>query len=150
MLGGILPGVSKQNVELVRRQIGDVDLAQVLRDHDAWATRLADIEPFFKDDFEFVVAVPGEPVTGRGFDEFRRLFLDWLEPWETYQPNIEQILDLGDRVVVLGHDRGRIKGADRDVEARGLVLYHFEDEKVARIEYYLDRTQGLRAAGLKD
>jgi hypothetical protein len=36
--------VSEQNVELVRGQIGDVDLARVLRDDEAWAGRLADIE----------------------------------------------------------------------------------------------------------
>jgi hypothetical protein len=47
--------VPKENVELVRRQIGDVDLARVLRDDEAWAVRLADIEPHFRNDFEFVV-----------------------------------------------------------------------------------------------
>src|SRR5438477_2467803 len=80
MLGGILPGVSEQNVELVRRQIGDVDLAQALRDNDAWASRLADIESFFKDDFEFVVAVPGEPVTGRGFESSAACFWTGSNP----------------------------------------------------------------------
>jgi len=89
--------VAKANVDLVRKQIGDVDLARVLRDDDAWAARLADIDSFFMDDFEFVVRVPGEPVTGKGFEEFRARFVDWIEPWDTYLPKIEQILDLGDR-----------------------------------------------------
>jgi ketosteroid isomerase-like protein len=90
----------------VRTQIGDVALARVLRDDDAWAARLADIDSFFMDDFEFVVRVPGEPVTGKGFEEFRAGFLDWIEPWDTYLPKIEEILDLGDRVVVLGATAG--------------------------------------------
>lgn len=142
--------MSKDNVELVREQIGDVDLAAVLRDDEAWAARLSKIEPHFMDDFEFVVVVPGEPVTGKGFDEFRARFLDWIEPWETYQPNIEQILDLEDRVVVFGRDRGRVKGTDRDIEGpKGLVLYHFDAGWVTRVEYYFDRDEGLRAAGLK-
>jgi hypothetical protein len=57
--------VAKANVDLVRKQTGDVDLARVLRDDDAWAARLADIDSFFMDDFEFVVRVRGEPVTGK-------------------------------------------------------------------------------------
>jgi ketosteroid isomerase-like protein len=138
--------MSKENVDLVREHIGDVDLARVLRDDEAWAARLSEIEPHFKDDFEFVVLVPGEPVTGKGFDEFRVRFLDWIEPWETYQPNIEQIIDLGDRVVVVGRDHGRIKGADHNIEGpKGLVLYHFDAGRVTRVEYYFDRDQGLRA-----
>jgi ketosteroid isomerase-like protein len=140
---------SRENVDLVREHIGDVDLARVLRDDEAWAARLSEIEPHFKDDFEFVVLVPGEPVTGKGFDEFRVRFLDWIEPWETYQPNIEQIIDLGDRVVVLGRDHGRIKGADHNIEGpKGLVLYHFDAGRVTRVEYYFDRDQGLRAVGV--
>ena len=123
--------MSEENVDLVKRQIGDIDLAHVLRDDEAWAARLSDIESHFKMDFEFVAVVPGEPIAGRGFDEFRAMFLDWIEPWHTYQPNFERILDLGDRVVVFGRDRGRIKGAE-----------------VARVEYYFDRAEGLRAAGL--
>jgi ketosteroid isomerase-like protein len=141
--------VAKANVDLVRKQIGDVDLARVLRDDDAWAARLADIDSFFMDDFEFVVRVPGEPVTGKGFEEFRAGFLDWIEPWDTYLPKIDEILDLGDRVVVLGRDRGRIRGSDGEIEGpRGLVLYHFKEGIVARVEYYFDRDEGLRAAGI--
>jgi ketosteroid isomerase-like protein len=143
--------MSLENVELVRRHIGDVELARVLRNDEAWATRRAEIEPHFKPDFEFVVIGPGEPLTGRGFDEFRLRFLDWIEPWDTYQPTIEQIRDLGDRVVVLGRDRGRIRGMDDEIEGpQGLVLYSFEVGKVARVEYYFDRDEGLRAAGLHE
>ena len=86
--------MAQANVELVKKNVGDVDMARVLRDDDAWAARLSDIESFFTHDFEFVVRVPGEPVTGTGFEEFRGRFLDWIEPWDTYWPNIEQILDL--------------------------------------------------------
>src|SRR3954470_18564654 len=119
--------MSKQNVDLVRRQIGDVDLARVLRDDQAWAARLSEIEAGFEKDFELVVVAPGEPTTGSGFGEFRALFLDWIEPWDMYQPEIEQTFDLGDRVVVLGRDRGRLKGTDSEIEGpKGLVHYYFK------------------------
>jgi hypothetical protein len=143
--------MSRENVELVRRQIGDVDLAAVLRDDAAWAARLAEIEPYFDEDFEFVVVTPGQPTSGRGFAEYRVLFLDWIQPWETYRPKIEKIIDLGERVAVLGQDRGRMKGMDREIEGpKGLVLYSFKASKVTRVEYYFDREEGLRAAGLTE
>jgi ketosteroid isomerase-like protein len=120
-----------------------------LRDDRAWAARLAEVTPHFAPDFEFVVHIPGDPTVGHGFEEFRAGFLDWLEPWDAYQPNIEELLDLGDRVVVLGHDRGRIQGVDGGIDVKGAVIYQFDDGKVTRIEYYLDRAEGLRAAGLR-
>jgi hypothetical protein len=64
-------------------------------------------------------------------------------------PRIEEIIDLGDRVVVLGTDSGRMKGLDHEVQgSKGLVLYTFEAGKVTRIEYFFDRDEGLQAAGL--
>jgi hypothetical protein len=47
--------MSQENVELVERQIGDGDLAGVLRDDTTWATRMRAIEAGFVEDFEFVV-----------------------------------------------------------------------------------------------
>ena len=142
--------MSQENVELIRRQIGGVELSTVVADDALWAARLAEIEYGFHEDFEFVVFVPGEPVVGHGFAEWREQFREWAEPWESYMPDIEKIVDLGDRLVVLGTDRGRLRGAGQDVETSGLVQYLFEDGKVARVEYYLDRAEGLRAAGLSE
>jgi ketosteroid isomerase-like protein len=142
--------MSIANVDLVRAQIGDVDLARVIRDDKARAGRLSEIESRFRDDFEFVVVVPGEPVTGTGFAEWRDVFLDWLQPWESYQPNIERIVDLGDRVVVLGRDRGRLRGAHNEIDGpKGLVHCHFDGGTVTRMEYYFDRDEGLRAVGIE-
>jgi ketosteroid isomerase-like protein len=140
--------VSEGNVELVKRQIGAEDVVQVVADDRAWAARLAGIESRFAKDFEFIVHAPGERTVGHGFAELRAVFSDWMEPWDSYVPNIEKVLDLGDRVVVLGHDRGWMKGVDGEIDVKGAVIYEFDDGTVKRIEYYLDRSDGLRAAGL--
>jgi hypothetical protein len=57
-----------------------------------------------------------------------------LEPWDAYQPNIEELLDLGDRVVVLGHDRGRMQGVEGGIEVKGAVIYQFHDGNIDRID----------------
>lgn len=143
--------MSEANVELIRRQIGQGDLAAVLRDDAAWADLLSEITPFFSPDFEFLVRGHGAVLArGSGFAEYRSRFLDWIEPWETYRPRIEKIIDLGDRVVVLGMDSGRMKTMDQEIQgAKGLVLYTFAAGKVIRIEYFFEREEGLAAAGLK-
>jgi hypothetical protein len=141
--------MSAENVDLIKRHIGDVDLAHVIRDDDAWNARMSEVRSGFAEDFEFVAYFPGKPVRGAGFAEFRTQFLEWIEPWETYEPGIEEIIDLDVRAVVLGIDRGTMRGMDRPVEGpRGLVLYTFDRGKVIRVEYYLDRGEGMRAAGI--
>src|SRR4051812_9552875 len=101
--------MSQENVEIVRRQVGTADWAVAARNDEAWRAKLADFGDDFAEEFEFEVFAPAGSVSGKGFDEYRRRFLDWMEPWETYTPGIEEIIDLGDRVVVLGRDRGRMK-----------------------------------------
>ncbi len=141
--------MSQPNVETVRRFIGDEDLAAIARDDEAWAAHLAQAGARFRPGFEFVAHTPAGPVEGRGLDEYRAQLLDWLEPWETYTLGIEELIDLSDRVVVIGQDRGTVRGAGGEVEGpKGTVLYDFEGSEIARIELYFDRAEGRRAAGL--
>ena len=142
--------MSEENVDVVRRFIGDADLAAVARDDKAWAARLEETEGRFGPGFEFVAHAPAGLIGGRGLDDYRAQLLDWIEPWETYTPRIEELIDLGDRVVVLGQDRGRLRGAGAEVEGpKGVVIYSFEGDEVVGIELYFDREQGMRAAGLE-
>jgi ketosteroid isomerase-like protein len=141
--------MSAQAVEVVERHIGDSDWAAIVRDDSAWAAKLAELEPHFEPDFEFVVHVPGTPVIGSGFKEYRDRFRDWVEPWETYTPGIEEVRELGDQVLVLGRDRGRMKDTHSEVESpKGSVLYSFSGGLITRIEYFFDRESGMRAAGV--
>lgn len=141
--------MSEQNVEVVRRFIGNVDLAAVARDDEAWAARLEETGGRFRPGFEFVAHAPAGLVEGRGLGEYRAQLLDWIEPWETYMPRIEELIDLGDRVVVLGQDWGRLRGAEAEVEGpKGLVIYSFDANEIVGVELFFDREQGRRAAGL--
>jgi hypothetical protein len=96
------------------------------------------------------VRAQDELARGRGLAEWRVRLLDWIEPWETYQPTIEEIIDLGDRVVVLGTDRGRIKGVDREIDGpKGLVLYWFKTGKVTRVEHYFAAPRASKPPGFR-
>ena len=88
-----------------------------------------------------------------GFGIFRggaaiRVFLeDWFTSYESYQNDVEEVIDLGGGVVFLaGHDTGRLVGSDGNIEQRRGWIVRWVDGKVVRVAVYLDVDQGRAAA----
>jgi ketosteroid isomerase-like protein len=143
--------VSEENVELV---VGlfpapDVDLAQLVRDEDRWTAQTEAMNPFFHPDAETVW--PGLPdgKTYTGPVGFRDLWLEWLAPWTTYRTETEDVIDLGDRVLVLVHAFGRLEGSQAEVENTSASIWTVRDGKIARVEFHIDRGEAFKAAGLE-
>ena len=147
--------MSQENVEVVRRLLGPFeqgDLVPLFRDDAVNASITAASEPLFTPDFEcvFVREDVGRAAYA-GLDGLRAAWLDWLEPWESYEARVEDVIDAGeDRVVVLTRDHARPKGSDAETDFLGAPVWTVRDGKVARIEFYFDRAEGLAAAGLKE
>ena len=144
--------MSRENVELIRRlQPGpEVDIAALLRDDRMAEAAWAAVAPVVHDDLESSIVAQGVRTTYRGFDGFRSAWVDWLAPWDSYYTVIEDVVDLGDRVLVLPRDYGRRKDLATDVEQRGASVYTVRDRKVARIEFYPNRDEALEAVGLSE
>ena len=53
------------------------------------------------------------------------------------------------RVLVLSRDYARPKGSHSELSFKGAPVWTVREGKVARIEFYFNRDQGLAAAGLK-
>jgi ketosteroid isomerase-like protein len=142
----------QENVELVRGlQPGpEVDIAALVRDDKTAETARAAVASVFHDDFECITVRPGVRSTYRGFDGLRASWLDWLDPWDSYYTVIEDVIDLGDRVLVLVRDRGRRRNLAAEVELRAASLYTVRDGKVARVEAYTNRDDALKAVGLSE
>jgi ketosteroid isomerase-like protein len=143
--------VSAENVELV---VGlfpapDADLAQLMRDENWWTAWTDANASFFHPEGETVW--PGLPngKTYTGPVGFRDLWLEWLAPWKTYRVETEDVIDLGDWVLVLVHAFGRLEGSQGDVQNTSASLWTVRDGKIARVEFYIDRAEALKAAGLE-
>jgi ketosteroid isomerase-like protein len=143
--------VSQANVDLVLRLQPDpeVDFAHVFRDDDMWADAV-EVGAFYHPDVESVR--PGLPdgETYTGVNGLRDMWLEWLAPWATYRVEAEDLIDLGDRGLVLAHVFGRLEGSQAEVKNTVASVFTVRDRKIARVEFYLDRAEALKAVGLEE
>jgi len=132
--------VSQANVDLVQRLHSEVlhsemDIAQVLRNDDVWAARVEAVAAFYHPDVESVRLGLPDGRTYTGLDGLRNLWLEWLAPWTTYRMEAEDVIDLGDRVLVLAHVFGRLEGSQAEVENIVASVWTLRDGKIARAEF---------------
>lgn len=147
--------MSQQDVELVRALIAPFEQGDVIpmwRDDAISAAMREATADLLTPDFEcvFVREDIGRS-TYYGAEGLRAAWLDWLEPWDSYHVGIEDLIDAGaGRVVVLTRDHALPKGATAEVDFLGAPIWTVRDGKVARIEFYFNRAEGLAAAGLAE
>jgi ketosteroid isomerase-like protein len=145
--------MSHEDVEIVRQLLGPFeqdDIAPLFRDDAIAIPLLAASEPFFETDFECVFV---RDDVGRaaysGLEGLRAAWLDWLRPWASYRAGVEDVVDAqAGRVLVLTRDYARPNGGDAEANFVGATLWTVRGGRIARIEFYWNRDEGLAAAGL--
>jgi ketosteroid isomerase-like protein len=118
------------------------------------------VEAFNRQDFDWLVSTLDPEVelhewptapgarSYRGHEGARRAVDSWFEAWEWMRAEIEDITELGDRVLVTAHQRAKGKGSAIEVEIDTFNVYTFRDGKVIRIELFTERAPAVAAAGL--
>jgi ketosteroid isomerase-like protein len=129
----------------------DVDLIELfMRGDDAGAQAMIDgLADKFTEDFTAVFhGLSSEP--RQGVAGLRNAWLDWLEPWEAYRAEIESIrATTSGRVLVFSRDFGRRPGTGTEVELKGSAVWTVREGRVARAEFFTERTDAERVAGLR-
>ena len=87
---------------------------------------------------------------GRGHGYLNRMVAEWVETFDDYSEEIEELRDLGNQVLVLLTQRGRGRGSGVEVEIRPAVLYEVKNDLISRVVPYTDRAQALEDAGLSE
>jgi ketosteroid isomerase-like protein len=132
--------MSQENVETVRREYA----AFAARDWEA----LADL---WHPDIEYeVLAGAG---TFRGIDQVTRFFDSFSDMYSDYRVEAEEMLDVGDRVMVVERLSGRgLKGSDSEtwIQHSFARLISFKEGRVWRVKEYPNRAEALEAAGLRE
>jgi ketosteroid isomerase-like protein len=130
----------RRSYEIVNRR--DFELALAAQDPDVLISYAADpggrVPPDLVGEF-------------RGHEGFRRAWRAWLDAFEDLRLEPEEVTDLGgDRLLVAMRAVGRGTGSGVPAEQRGFTLYTFRAGKVLSHQFFADRDQAEKAAGLRD
>jgi hypothetical protein len=142
--------MSRENVELVRmlQPSPDVDLVALFRDEEGASRLLSSLGPYVHEGF-VAEGFRLEESEHTGLAGLRAGWSDWLEPWESYRVEIEDVIDAGDEaVVVVTRDYGRRAGMEAEVLILGAAIWIVRDGKILRATFYADRDAAFEAAGL--
>jgi ketosteroid isomerase-like protein len=102
------------------------------------------------EDIEWRIAGPSElPYAGihRGRDEVAKFFRTFGQAaeFEVFQPR--EYLAKGDKVVVLGHERQRIKASGQVVETDWAMVFTLRDGRITRFRNYVDSRDATHSGG---
>jgi ketosteroid isomerase-like protein len=144
--------VSEENVEIVLalQPAAGANMAQLFRDDLLWAAVSARLVPSLAP--EFAAIAHGLPDTQlvEGVEGLRKGWLQWMAPWESYRAEVEEAIDLGEKVVLLIRDFGRRATDTHEVAITSAAIWTLHEGKVARVDFYVDRAEALKAVGLEE
>lgn len=138
---------SAADIELVRglQPVSGVDLVALFREEGSWAAFADAASSAFEADFVCrAVGTPQGGLDGSGLDGLRRLWTDWLAPWDSYVTEVEDVRAVGDAVVVLVRDHGTTGGFE--VEQLAASVWWLRDGRVHLVAFHVDRESALSAA----
>ena len=133
--------MSQENVEVIRRM------------YELWLEG----DPALMDAFDPDIELHPDPHADwvgvndvyRGHDGMRAYMRLVYDAFEDYRPEVEELIDAGDKVITLAIEHGRGKASGVAVQAhRTAHVWTMRDNKAVRVDLYLDRDAGLAAAGV--
>ena len=135
--------MSQENVVVVGEPVRRLWAALSKRD---WAAFSAELDP------EMEYTPVEEQVVYRGPEAVTQYAEGWLEAWETFSGEVEEVVSAPeeDRAFVALRFRGRGKGSGVEIDERGFWAYELRGGRLYRISEYSDRAEALEAAGLSE
>lgn len=133
--------MSEENAEIVRH------LYEAIARHDSEKV-LALYDPYVVCDFS---RVGWGDLTHRGVyyghEGLKTVYREWYEAWADYEEVLEEVIDLGDRIlsVVTGRAHGRVSGVAVE-NAHHAGLWTIQDGKIIRTVWFPSKQEALDAA----
>jgi len=86
----------------------------------------------------------------KGHDGMRKIASVWAENFDEYRLDVERLIDVGDEVVVLLYQRGRIKGRTDTIEQPIGYEWQLRNGKAVRVQVHFSWEAALEAVGLSE
>ena len=134
--------MSEENVELMKRSF------ELWRDGSIgeWIETL---DP----DIEWDVSahpLPDFPNRGSGRDAFLRHLGDYVSGWNDYEVSSRELIDAGDEVVLILHERARMRDSDMMLDRDLPTVWTVRDGRAVRHRVFKTRADALEAVGLRE
>ena len=132
--------MSQENVEIVRRTVdayrsGDIDAGLAAYDPDV--------------EFDVSSARP-EGGVFHGHEGVEEGIQAWVARWAEWRFEVEEIIDAGDRVLMIIREFGRGEKSGVEVTQHIFWVQTIRNGKIVRAELFIDRNRALEAAGLQE
>jgi ketosteroid isomerase-like protein len=132
--------MSQENVGVVRRAFdaynhGDFEAASRFLDPEVEYITLADVV---------------EPDTYRGHEDVLGYIYSLLADFEDWHTEPEDLIDVGEQVVVSVRATGKGKRSGVPVEITWTSVYSLRDGIIVRIRNYAEKAEALEAVGLRE
>jgi ketosteroid isomerase-like protein len=129
--------MSEQNVQRVRESYEFVDREHrpdfdLMHPDIQWHTR-ADLP---------------DAATYRGPDGVAALMAEWWGAFDDLHVDLEELIDAGDRVVVVLRLHGRVRGSAHEVDMPETHVVTMRDGRVAEIQEYPTKAEALTVVGM--
>ena|SRR5438270_2554948 len=131
--------MSQENVEIVQR-----GYAAFLRGQPE------DALPLIAEDFVATRVAPmPDPTPYHGPDGLTKILADWIQDFDEFEMNPEELIDVDDEhVVVRVHQRGVGAHSRAPIEADFWFVHKLRDGKLVRTDIYGSQAQAFGAVGL--
>lgn len=128
--------MSGENLDLVRRGMAAFDRSD-------WEAVFELLDPDIE--WGYQPAHPEVP-SFRGHEGVRDFLALWAEAWDEYRFEPEELVEVGDSVVVGGRERGRPQGGGAEVDHEVYVVWTVRGGKAVRYRMFTDRSEAMMAA----
>jgi ketosteroid isomerase-like protein len=91
-----------------------------------------------------------DPRVWRGIHGLRQANDEWGQAWETMDVEATRVVETGDVVFAELRNTGRGRGSAIEMVADTFGVYTFRGDRVAKVQFFMDRGAALDAAGLTD
>jgi ketosteroid isomerase-like protein len=100
-------------------------------------------------DYETVmVPKDGPALNYAGVDGFREAIDDWLSPWAEFRFEIEELIPVGDMIVLMVRQSGTTKHGGVEIATDSGTIWWVVDGSIRRASFYLDRDDVRKVAGI--
>ena len=86
----------------------------------------------------------------RGHAGVQKSWEQWLEHWDDWGGEPEQVIDHGDYVLVVARERGRGVTSGVSVSSRNYMVFTIRGGRIARYGEFYDEREALKAVGLEE